>query len=133
MASRKPVVLRPGAGRSYPMGRISALFKADEDETAHRYSISEWWLEPHTKGPGAHSHPEDDCFYILEGTMSVLIGEEWTDAPVGSFVLVPGGVPHDFENRGDVKAGLLNFSPGVFEPEMPAIAEWFAEHPPGRA
>ena len=133
MALRKSVVLRPGEGRSYPMGRISALFKADGDETAGGYSISEWWLEPHTKGPGAHSHPEDDVFFVLEGTMSILVGDEWIDAPVGSFVLVPGGVTHDFENRADAKAGVLNFFPGVFEPAMPGIAEWFAKHPPERA
>ena len=59
--------------------------------------------------------------------------ETWIDAAPGSFVLVPGGVTHDFENRGDVRAGLLNFSPGVFEPEMRGIAEWFAENPPGHA
>lgn len=132
--ARPAICLAPGAGRSYPMGRISALFKADGAETANGYSISEWWLEPHTQGPGAHSHPEDDVFYVLEGTMSFLMGDTWTDAPRGSFVLVPGGVTHDFENRSEVRAGVLNFSaPGDFEQHMPAIAEWFAAHPPGRA
>lgn len=129
---RKPVVLRPGEGRAYPMGRISAVFKADGAETASQYSVSEWWLEPRTRGPGAHAHEEDDIFYVLEGTMSVLVGEEWIEAPRGSFVLVPAGVTHDFENRGSVRAGVLNLSiPGEFEPHMPAIAQWFAENPPG--
>ena len=63
------------------MGRISAVFKADGDETRKRYSISEWWLEPKTQGPGAHSHPEDDIFYVLEGTMSILIGDRWSGLP----------------------------------------------------
>ena len=128
--SRKPVVLAPGQGRAYPMGRISAVFKADGTETQSRYSVSEWWLEPRTKGPGPHSHPEDDLFYVIEGTMSVLVGEEWTHASRGSFVLIPGGVTHDFENRGSVRAGLLNFSNGPFETEMPGIAEWFRDNPP---
>ncbi len=131
---RKAVVLAPGKGRVYPMGRISALFKADRSETADRYSISEWWLEPHTQGPGAHSHDEDDVFFVIEGTMSFRIGDEWMDAPQGSFVLVPGGVTHDFENRSSARAGALNFSiPGGFEEDMPGIAAWFAEHPPGDA
>jgi len=81
------------------MGRISALFKADGAETGNAYSISEWWLEPNTKGPGAHLHPEDYAFYVIEGTMSFLIGERWIEAPKGSFVLAPGGTTHDFENR----------------------------------
>jgi mannose-6-phosphate isomerase-like protein (cupin superfamily) len=128
----KGIVLAPGEGRSYPMGRISALFKADGDETAGRYSISEWWLEPNTQGPGAHTHAEEDCvFYVIEGTMSILVAERWIDAPAGSFVLAPAGVRHDFENRGERRAGILNFSiPGNFEQHMPAIAQWFAEHPP---
>jgi mannose-6-phosphate isomerase-like protein (cupin superfamily) len=131
---RRPLVLAPGEGRSYPMGRISAVFKADGAQTVGRYSISEWWLDPHTQGPGAHSHPEDDVFFVLKGTMTFLVGDEWVDATAGSFVLVPGGVTHDFENRGDQRAGALNVSaPGDFEAQMPAIAGWFAEHPPGDA
>ena len=105
------------------MGRISATFKADEAESESRYSISEWWLEPHTQGPGAHSHLEDDIFYVIDGTMSLRVGEEWIHATRGSFVLVPGGVTHDFENRGDVRAGVLSLSiPGPFEPHMPGIS-----------
>ena len=128
---RKAIVLAPGQGRAYPMGRISAVFKADEEETQSRYSVSEWWLEPRTHGPGAHSHAEDDLFYVIEGVMSIRVGEEWFECPKGSFVLVPGRVTHNFENRGGVRAGVLNFSsPGPFEPDMPSIAEWFALNPP---
>lgn len=132
--NRKGIYLAPGEGRSYPMGRISAVFKADGDETQKGYSISEWWLEPHTKGPGAHHHDEDDIFYVIEGTMSIFLGDRWIDASKGSFVLVPGGMIHDFENRSSRKSGILNFGvPGDFEEEMPAIAQWFEEHPPGDA
>ena len=130
-AGRRPVVLGPGEGRAYPMGPLSAVFKADEAETAGHYSISEWWLDPHTKGPGAHSHPEDDVFYVLAGTMSVMVGPEWFEATAGSFVLVPGNMTHTFENRGAERAGMLNVSaPGTFEPRMAAIAEWFRERAP---
>jgi mannose-6-phosphate isomerase-like protein (cupin superfamily) len=126
MSQRKPVVLEPGGGRTYAMGSLDAVFKADGDETAERYSISEWWLEPKTKGPGAHLHDEDDVFYVLEGTLSFFVGDHWIDAKKGSFILIPGGVKHDFENRSDARAGALNISsPGPFEPDMPAIAEWF--------
>jgi mannose-6-phosphate isomerase-like protein (cupin superfamily) len=130
-AGRRPVVLGPGEGRAYPMGRISAVFKASGEDAAQRYAISEWWLEPHTKGPGAHAHPEDDVFYVIAGTLHVLVDTDWIEASAGSFVLVPGNVTHDFENRGSERAGALNISaPGNFEEHMPGIARWFAEHPP---
>jgi quercetin dioxygenase-like cupin family protein len=110
------------------MGPVSAVFKADGDETNKKYSISEWWLEPYTKGPGAHSHDEDDVFYVLEGTMSFLLDGKWIDAPKGSFVVAPGGVKHDFENRTATRCGALNVSvPGDFEPAMNGIAPWFRE------
>ena len=120
VSSRKPVILGPGEGRSYPMGRIAAVFKAGTAETESRYSISEWWLEPHTQGPGAHSHEKDDIFYVIEGAMSVLVGEEWTHATRGSFILIPGGVTHTFENRGDTRAGVLNLA----IPRAPSRIAW---------
>jgi mannose-6-phosphate isomerase-like protein (cupin superfamily) len=73
-------------------------------------------------------------FYVIEGTVSFMVDGKWMDASKGSFVLVPGGITHDFENRGEVRAGALNISiPGGFEEDMPAIARWFADHPPGHA
>jgi mannose-6-phosphate isomerase-like protein (cupin superfamily) len=123
---RAPITLPPGAGRVYPMGGVSAVFKADGEETRGRYSISEWWLEPYTRGPGPHSHEEDDVFFVIEGTMSFFVGGKWIDSPKGSFVIAPGGTPHDFENRTAKRAGALNISvPGDFEPAVPGIAAWF--------
>ena len=82
------------------MGRISAVFKADGEETAGRYSISEWWLEPHTQGPGAHSHPEDDVFFVLEGTMSFLVAMSGSTPPPARSCWCPAA-SSTFENRGD--------------------------------
>jgi len=70
-------------------------------------------------------------FYVLAGTMSFFVGDRWLEADAGSFVLVPGGMTHDFQNRGAVRSGVLNVSvPGGFEQDMPAISEWFRDHPP---
>src|SRR4029079_14531732 len=111
-----------------------AVFKADGTETGAHYSISEWWLEPHTAGPRPHAHPAGDIFYGLGRAMSVLVGSEWTHAGPGSFVLIPGGVTHDFENRGDVRAGVLTFyGHGTFEDARPEIARWWRDNPPKEA
>jgi mannose-6-phosphate isomerase-like protein (cupin superfamily) len=127
----RPIVLGPGEGRAYAMGAMSAVFKADEAETAATYSISEWFLEPHSEGPGPHSHADhDDIFYVIEGVMSVLVGDAWVDAGVGSFVRAPAGVTHDFANRTDQRAGVLNiYIPGGFERDMAGIVNWFESQP----
>jgi quercetin dioxygenase-like cupin family protein len=126
--TRESILLQPDEGRTYDLGAVRAVFKADESEAPTAYSISEWWLEPRALGPGAHSHPEDDIFYVTEGTVSFLIGDDWQAVGKGGFVRAAGGTTHDFRNDTDARAGFLNISvPGGFEPEMPAIAQWFQE------
>ena len=124
------IALPLGEGRQYDLGGIRAVFKADGAETGDRYSISEWWLEPHTDGPGAHSHDSnDELFYVMEGVVSILLGETWINAPAGSFIRIPPAMTHDFANRTDARVGLLNiFIPGGFEQNMPKIVEWFQQN-----
>lgn len=132
--SRKPIVLNPGEGRVYPMGRMQAVFKADGDETAGAASVSEWWLEPNTEGPPEHEHPEDHVFYVIAGSMSVSLDGVWCDAAAGSYVVIPGGTRHTFENRGATRSGIISFNtPGGFERQAHPIVDWFAEHPLGDA
>ncbi len=116
------------------MGRISSVFKADGAETGETYSVSEWWLEPNTKGPGTHSHEDDHVYYVLDGTMSVSLDGTRSHCSKGSFILIPGGTPHDFENRSQARAGILSFNnKSGFEKQMPSIVDWFKANPPGNA
>src|SRR5690606_34834399 len=117
-------------GRHYDCGTMTAIFKADENETDGKYSISEWWLEPNSEGPGAHQHEEnDEVFYVIEGRASFLVGDQWMDAEKGTFIRIPARTIHDFANRTNYKTGLLNFFiPGGFERNMPSIVQWFAEN-----
>ena len=124
------IILTAGQGRVYNCGTMTAIFKADENETNEKYSISEWWLEPNSDGPGAHSHDEnDEVFYVLEGTTSFLVGDNWIDAEKGAFLRIPARTIHDFKNKTDKKTGVLNFFiPGGFERNMPAIVQWFEDN-----
>lgn len=129
-AAPKVIELPPGGGRRYEMGKLTALFKADEDETGAAYSVSEWILEPGQTGVGAHMHEaNDEIFVVLEGSPELLIGETWKTYEAGAFLRIPGGVLHDFRNLSDRPARLLNvFIPGGFERDMPKIVEWFAQN-----
>jgi mannose-6-phosphate isomerase-like protein (cupin superfamily) len=128
--ARRPIVRPPGEGRIYRMPMMRAVFMADGEEPANRYSISEWWLQPGSASPGAHSHEaNDEIFFVIEGTPSLLVGDEWIEALAGSCIVIPAGVTHDFANRTPALAGLFNvFIPDGFEPKMPAIVKWFEEN-----
>lgn len=125
--SDEVLLIRAGEGRTYNCGKMTAVFKADENETNERYSISEWWIEPHSDGPGAHLHEHnDEVFYGIEGVTTVLVGEEWISLGKGDFVRIPANTMHDFCNRTAQPAAVLNFFiPGGFERNMPSIVEWF--------
>ena len=124
------ILLKPNEGRRYNLGSMKAIFKADETETNEQYAVSEWWLEPNSHGPGPHCHEDnDEIIYVLEGTISFLIGEKWVDAAKGSFLKIAATINHDFANQTNESAGLLNlFVPGGFERHMPGIAKWFEEN-----
>lgn len=124
------LILPAGQGRIYHCGTMTAIFKADENETNEKYSVSEWWLEPNAHGPGAHLHEEnDEVFYVLEGTLAFLVSDEWVNASRGAFIRIPAKTIHDFKNQTNDKAGVLNFFiPGGFERSMPSIVKWFEDH-----
>jgi mannose-6-phosphate isomerase-like protein (cupin superfamily) len=124
------IILKSGEGRTYNCGTMTAVFKADESETNNKYSISEWWLEPNSVGPGAHQHEDnDEVFYGIEGIPSILVGDKWVDVEKGTFLRIPAKTVHDFANRTNEKCGLLNFFiPGGFERDMPSIVKWFEDN-----
>ncbi|UII29694.1 cupin domain-containing protein [Fulvivirga ulvae] len=130
MKKKALIKLPPDGGRKYDMGSMRAIFKADEEATLAQYSVSEWWLEPHSTGPGAHLHEHnDEIFYVLEGTVSMLVGDEWVEAKKGAFFLIPANTMHDFANNSDQPMGLLNvYIPGGFERDMPAILQWYEDN-----
>jgi len=59
-------------------------------------------------GVPLHSHrTEDEAWYVLEGTLRFRFGRHEFDAPTGSGVLLPHGVPHTFWNPGPGTARYL--------------------------
>jgi quercetin dioxygenase-like cupin family protein len=69
-------------------------------------------------------HNEDESFYIIEGTMRFVSGEEsWLAGP-GSFVFLPREIPHGFQVEGDetVRA-LLLMTPAGFEQFVDDLSE----------
>jgi mannose-6-phosphate isomerase-like protein (cupin superfamily) len=45
-----------------------------------------------------HKHPEDEAWYVLDGTLAVRVGEDVHQVSAGGAVIVPGGTTHTFWN-----------------------------------
>ena len=80
---------------------------ATGDETGDRYTLIEAVVPP-GDGPPPHEHAnEDEAFYVIDGTVTFMVGEQETEATPGTFILVPRGTVHSFRNPGPETARLI--------------------------
>lgn len=123
-------VVRPGEGPTIqgPAGG-PLTFKVHGSESDGSLTVFENVIAP-GDGPPLHTHEaQDESWYVLEGELRFKLGDTMQAAPAGSFVFVPRGTVHAFQNVGRAPARILViFTPAGMEP----FFERFAELPAGR-
>ena len=92
--------------------------KASHESTAGGLTL----IESHTHGGAPlHVHArEDECFYVLEGKITVTCGDQVFEAGPRSFVFLPRGIPHTWGVVGGTADVLILTVPGGFEKFMQA-------------
>ncbi len=117
MSDSTYVVTPPGSGPTIqgPAGG-PLTFKCRGEQTGGRLTALENLIAP-GDGPPLHVHAnEDEAWYVLEGSLRFRLGDEHADAPTGTFVFVPRGTPHCFQNPGDTPTRILVlFTPAGME------------------
>jgi mannose-6-phosphate isomerase-like protein (cupin superfamily) len=104
MDARRAVVVRPGGGKR--VGNVEFLARSADTP---RFNLALVEIGARRRGPAEHAHSgEDDAFYILEGELTLRVEGEQIVAGSGTFVLVPPGVRHTFENCGHVRVRMVN-------------------------
>jgi quercetin dioxygenase-like cupin family protein len=114
-APLRPYVRSAESGNSFwYLGQLMSALAEGED-TEGRLTVFEILFPPNS-GPPLHVHErEDEAFYVLEGSLSVWMGDEKFEAPAGSFVFQPRGIPHTFRSSGDGARVLALVLPSGFE------------------
>lgn len=115
----------PGDGERHPFGESELVIKATGEDTGGTFFLSETTIAPGFPGPPAHRHERlVDMFYVLDGVLSVRLGDETHQLGPGSFVCAPPGVVHTFSNPSDSPVRFLNFNtPAGWEHYMRDLAE----------
>jgi quercetin dioxygenase-like cupin family protein len=71
---------------------------------------------PYLSGPPLHVHErQHDSFYVLEGVLTLQVGDDVIDLEAGDFGTAPPGLPHTFDNirKDDRAVRACNFmTPG---------------------
>jgi quercetin dioxygenase-like cupin family protein len=122
------VFLSPGEGISLtnPVGGALTI-KARGTDTDGVLTAFESAAAP-GEGPPLHVHVTDDeILYVLEGLLRFKLDGELREAPAGTFVFIPRGVEHTWQNVGDGPGRFLVVTaPAGFE----RFFEEFAAIPP---
>jgi mannose-6-phosphate isomerase-like protein (cupin superfamily) len=106
----------PGEGRSIWIVGDTYTFKAVGEDTGGAYALFEGSVPPGSGPPPHIHHREDEAYYILEGEFEILDSDHTFTAGAGSFVRIPAGTLHRFENVGETTARMLvMFTPGGME------------------
>jgi quercetin dioxygenase-like cupin family protein len=119
------IVHGPGDGERHAVGPGEVVIKAAGEETSGSFFLSESVIPPGFAGPPPHSHERlHDMFYVLDGTLTMLVGGELRELAPGTFVCVPPGEVHTFSNRSQAPVRFLNFNtPSGWEHYMRDLAE----------
>jgi quercetin dioxygenase-like cupin family protein len=128
-------VLGSGEGEAHFIGATRITIKATGEQTAGTFYLGETELAPGFPGPPPHTHERlHDMFYVLEGCLSIRLGDHTVEAKPGTFVCVPPGVRHTFSNHGDQSVRFLNFNtPSGWEGYMRDLGAAFgSEEPPSQ-
>ncbi len=92
-----------------------AVIKATAADTGGRMTIIEITEPPGAEGPLHVHHREDEAFWILEGSVTLQVGDTTIEAGSGDYAMGPRDIPHKY-TVGDAGCRMLFVCiPGGFE------------------
>ena len=123
--SPRAIVIPFGEDERLDLRDVVVAFKAMSDDTFGAWSLLEYTLPPRTDGPPAHCHRRaTEAYYVVEGTLRFVAGDQSMDIGSGGFVLARPGLTPAFANVTDSTTRFLMFaSPGGIERYYDGLAQ----------
>jgi quercetin dioxygenase-like cupin family protein len=117
------IALQPDEGEALWFLGFLCTIKTSSETTAGAVMVIEH-LGAHGSGSPLHVHSrEDEWFYVTEGELTLWVGGQVINAPAGSFVYGPRGIPHTFLVSSEQARFLLVTEPAGFEGFMRTLSE----------
>ncbi len=122
----RPYAIHRAEGEKLSFFGSLAWIKATGEQTGGALALIEHVIPPGAGSPWHVHHNEDESFYVIEGEILFIIGDEQQriTADPGTYVFGPREIPHGFRNDGSEPARmLLETTPAGFEQFVLALAE----------
>ena len=92
-----------------------AEVKASAADTAGQYSLLEITAPAGLETPLHVHYNEDEGFYVLEGSVTIRVGDETVELAAGQHAFGPRNIPHRFTVGPDGARMIWVLTPGGFE------------------
>jgi quercetin dioxygenase-like cupin family protein len=104
----------PGEGERLWFVGTLATIRVPGEASDGRFSLTEFVL-PHHASPPLHTHPQDESFVVVDGSLRVQAGEERFEIGIGAAAVFPAGVAHSFCVDSDTARVLVLSTPAGLE------------------
>lgn len=111
----EPAAVRTGEGEARWWFSSLAVIKATGEDTGGKFTIIEVTEPPGSEAPLHVHHREDEGFWILEGSLTLEVGDVTFEASAGDYAFGPRGIPHRYTVGPDGCRMLFICAPAGFE------------------
>ena len=124
------ITLGPGEGKVVSAFGFDITIKARSEDTNPSFGLLELKAPPGLESPPPHVHNGfEESLYVLDGEVTLTVGDQTVKGTKGSFVKVARGVAHSVDITSAGTATLLILcTPGGFEKFFEEMPELVAKH-----
>jgi quercetin dioxygenase-like cupin family protein len=95
-------------GRHFPAGRVSRnLVGGASPIAAEGFRMGVVVLEPNGGQVPWHNHPQEEVYYLLEGTGEMCVSQERETVTAGQVIYIPSDAFHQLTNTGEEPLRML--------------------------
>lgn len=119
------IIVGAGEGKRLSLFGLEINIMALGEDTEGAYGMWNATFPGSMEQLPVHTHDKmAEAIYVLEGGLTVMVGEESSSLGAGGYLLVPKGVTHSFWNPAGEPAKVLTLaSPGGWERNIETLAE----------
>lgn len=104
------------------LGMLETI-KIGAEDTGGEYGVIEAVMRKGDGSPWHVHHEEDEWFYVLDGELTLYVGDARLTLTAGSFAFGPKGVPHTFIAETEGARMLIGLQPVQFEGFLREVGE----------
>jgi len=110
---------------------MEVRLRVQRDWTGGVFAVTEHGLQARRLIPPHRHEHEDECSFVLEGTIGARVGDQEFEAPPGAYIVAPRGLFHAYWNPTGQPARFLSIiTPGGFERFFEEIQQAFEADDP---